>query len=499
MDTGIYNIPIAGETARRVNMLNEISFFADKYNMFPESGAVLACVSGGADSMCLLEALLEISRERGFTVSTAHYNHMLRGDESMRDESFVKEHCASRNVPFYSAAGDIKAYAAARRIGIEEAAREARYGFFIETAEEIGAARIATAHTADDNTETIIINLARGAGSAGLSGIPPVRGINKCADGRDGLVLRDRYAPGCDRSAEQDIIIIRPMLCISRADIMRFMSERRAAFIEDSSNSLDIYTRNKVRHIIIPVIRDINPKYQRAFGSAAELLRADEAYLSKIADEFIAERCGRDSADAGELLELPFAVSGRVIRKMSGRSLSLDHVKAVLELCKRNGPPARISLPGMNVYREYDRIVFDKGPGGRADGFEPIYPVDGDCVMIPGVKLKLSCKVVIYDDIINESIHESFTSFLFKYSELCGKMTVRPRRAGDAIKLSGQRGTKTLKKLFIERRIPERKRGLIPVVADDIGVLAVLGVGMGDRAVPEPGDLAFQIKFEELQ
>ena len=480
-------------------MLREISSFADRYNMLPESGAVLACVSGGIDSMCLLVALMEISYERGYTVIAAHYNHMLRGEESASDESFVKEYCANRAVPLYSAAGDVRAYAEKQRMGIEEAAREARYAYFFEIAEGIGAVRIATAHTADDNAETIVINLARGAGAAGLSGIPPTRGVNKCADGRNGSAMRERFVPGCAGTAKHDITIVRPMLCVTRADVMRFMAERGVPYIEDTSNSLDIYTRNRVRHVIMPVIKDINPKYYRAFESASALLRADEAYLSEIADVFIAKRCERYSADAGELSQLPFAVSGRVIRKLSGRSLSLDHVKAVLELCARDGPPARISLPGMVVYREYGRIVFSREDEEREGGFLPIYPADGDCVILPGLKLKLSCKVVIYDDIITELFNESFTSFLFKCSALCGRITVRPRRAGDAISLYGRRGTKTLKKLFIERRIPERKRALIPIVADDNGALAVFGVGMGDRAVPEPGDLAFQIEFKELQ
>ena len=528
-------------------MLNKIISFADEFNMFPESGQVLACVSGGADSMCLLGVLQEISHERGFTVSVAHFNHKLRGDESDRDEAFVREYCAAHSLPYYSAFGDVKAHAAKHKRSIEEAARNMRYGFFYATAWKTGAKRIATAHTADDNVETMIINLARGAGTSGLSGIPPVRGMrntefrirNRCASGTTAAAhqlplitqrpemdsnsklasLRESVRDSSHASVEDPnnsafriphsafavedrIIVIRPMLCVSRDDVIRFVTERNIPFIEDSTNNLDIYTRNKVRRTIIPVIKEINPKYYEAASMAAALLRADEEYLSGIANEYISTlKADNRSLNAGELAELPFAVSGRVIRKLYGGNLSYNHVKAVLELCKRDDTSASISLPGMVVYREYDRVVFSSGKRKTgADDFMPFYPSDGECVEISGAGLKLACKTIVYDvynDREQQIFNKSLTSFVFKYDDLCGKMAVRPRREGDTIRLFGHNGTKTLKKLFIERRIPMRKRNLIPIIADDNGILAVYGLGRGDRAIPAPGDRAVQITFED--
>ena len=504
-------------------MLDKIISFADEYNMLPESGLILVCVSGGMDSMCLLEALVDISVGRGFRVGVAHYNHRLRGNESARDEKFVKEYCASRDVPFYSGSGGVREHAAKHRLGIEEAAREMRYNFFYKAAEKTGAERVATAHTADDNAETMIINLSRGAGAAGLSGIPPIRSMHRSANSRNELPMQSRLAPGCAGAEKHEIMIIRPMLLVSRGEVERFIKERGIPFSEDSTNSLDIYTRNKVRHIIMPSIREINPRFNEAAASAAALLRADDEYLSKLADSFIIERCEGASAPSGELEELPFAVSGRVIRKLCGGSLSYRHVRAVLQLCSRGRPSAKLSLPGMTVRKEYDHIVFSRGRKAMADGFEPVHPKDGDCVHIPGLSLKFTCKSVIYDDIMlsangrdassltnhfaqccgataeHDIINKSLTSFKFKYVDLCGKMTVRPRREGDSIKLFGQNGTKTLKKLFIERRIPADKRAQIPVVADDSGVLAVYGMGRGDRAVPKKGDLTLLLDFEETQ
>ena len=444
-----------------MTLLNKILDFADEYGMFPGSGLVIACVSGGADSMCLLEALTHISRSRGFTVCAAHYNHRLRGEESMRDEEFVREYCQANDVPFYLGSGDVMAHAKQSGTGIEEAARDMRYGFFYDTAAATGAVRIATAHTADDNAETLLMNLARGAGANGLSGIPPKRGM-----------------------------VIRPMLQVSRDEILAFLGKRGVMFVEDSTNSYDICTRNKIRHVVMPVLREINPRFNEAAAVTSELSRADEEYLSALAEEYSRLR----KLDARTLLELPLAISGRVIRKLCGRGASYRHVKAVLELCKQGSPSSKISLPGMTVYREYDKIIFAAHTAYAHDSFEPVYLKEGESAVIPGLALKISCKIVQHDDTINKS----FTSFLFKHTDVYGKISVRPRREGDIIRFFSQNSTKSLKKLFIERRIPVRDRALIPVIADDKGVLAVYGIGMGDRAVPEPGGLAFQVIFEEI-
>ena len=448
--------------------LNNIIEFADEHEMLPESGLVLVCVSGGADSMCLLEAMLHISYERGFEVGVAHYNHGLRGDESDRDEAFVKEYSEACGAAFYSGDGDVMGYARSRGLGVEMAARDMRYGFFQDLAQTLDAKRIATAHTADDNAETMILNLARGAGTNGLSGIPPKRGM-----------------------------IVRPLLQTSRDELMQFIIERGIPYVEDSTNGLDVFTRNRIRHSVMPVLKGINPRLVEATTAASELLRTDEEFISDIADLFIADCCAGLTADAGDVLKLPFSVSSRVIRKLYGGSLALKHVKAVLELCGNESPSASLSLPGMTIHREYDRIVFDPGRVFDEEGFAQVFPSDGDSVIILGAGLKMSCKSVVCSDKISK-INKSFTSFLFKCVDIRGRIAVRPRREGDSVKLFGHSGTKTLKKLFIERHVPMRRRPFVPVIADDEGVLAVYGMGAGDRAAPGPGDLALQIEFDEI-
>ena len=326
--------------------------------MFRRGVTVLACVSGGADSMAMLDILLEISKIRGFSVIAAHYNHKLRGEESERDENFVREICANRDIQLYCESGDVVDYAKKNGIGIEAAARDLRYRFFYAAAADAGAERIATAHTADDNAETIIMNLTRGAGTTGISGIPPMRP---------------------QKSAST---VIRPLLCLSREDIMRFIQERDIRYVEDSTNSQDIYTRNKIRHNVMPVLKEINPNLGETMAVAAQLARNDEEYLSDLADSFIAQhglgdKPQRTGLKVKALMDAPSAVSGRVVRKMyagvktaerteggeqiaENHTLSFKHINAVLNLCGNNKPSASVSLPGMIVKRVDDCIVFER-------------------------------------------------------------------------------------------------------------------------------------------
>jgi len=454
-------------------LIEKILDYADANNMLPNAGVVLVCVSGGADSMCLLEVMRHISYSRGFGIVAAHFNHKLRGDESDRDETFVMNVCEEHGIPFYSDRGDVAGLAKKRGTGIEETARDMRYSFFHETAEKVFASRIATAHTVNDNTETMLLNLVRGTGAGGMAGIPPVRGD-----------------------------VVRPLLCISREEVMEFISERKLPYMEDSTNKLDIYTRNNIRHNIIPLLEKINPRVHEVAFSASRLFREDEEFIADIADLFIQDCCVGHTANAKDLAVLPFSVSSRVIRKIHTTSapdsptLSFNNVSDVLALCAGDSPSASLSIPGMVVYREYERVIFDTEPKQSDMEFAPVYPMDGDSLIILALGLKITCKSVVYNDSIKSNA--SFTSFLFKKVDICGRITVRPRRVGDNIKLQKHSGTKTLKKLFIEKRIPLRKRALIPVICDDEGVLGIYRLGVSERAIPEIGEPAVMVSFEEI-
>ena len=444
------------------------------------SGSLLICVSGGADSMCLLEVMRRLSCDVGFSIAVAHFNHELRGEESDRDEAFVKEVCDGLGIPFYVGRGNVAEFAKGHGLSVEEAARDMRYEFFYDVASKVGATCIATAHTLDDNAETMLINLARGAGAKGMSGIPPVRGLG----GRLHNVTQ----------------IIRPLLCVFRDEVMEFVSEHGVVYVEDSTNSSDVYTRNKIRHNVVPLLRELNPRFVDAAGVTAQLLRADESFIDGVADAFIEESCVDDKVSVEKLLDLPFAVSSRVIRKLYGGSLSFGHVRDVLSLCASSNPSASLSLPGMVVCREYEFLVFGSKSMEANCGIDPIYPVEGSSYVMSSAGIKMSCKTAIYDEnLCKAEINTSFTSFVFKSIDICGKITVRSRFEGDYIKFPGKRGTKSLKKLFIEKRIPARERNLCPIICDEQGVLGVYKLGVGERARPELGDSVTILIFEDLR
>ncbi|MBP5167326.1 MAG: tRNA lysidine(34) synthetase TilS [Oscillospiraceae bacterium] len=434
-------------------MLSRIAAYMDRYGMLDGCETLLCGVSGGADSVCLLHAALSL----GLPVKALHFNHMLRGEEADRDESFVRELCEKLHVECICGRGDVKAYAEENRMGTEQAARILRYAFFDECASGLRGCRVATAHNADDNAETMIMNLTRGAGITGLSGIPPVRGI-----------------------------YIRPLLCLSRREIERYLDENGLEHVEDSTNAEDEYTRNRIRHTVIPVLREINPRFSETAADTAALLREDEAYLEAEAKKHI-------RGDLVRIKGLAYPIASRALRIAAaarGVKLSKTHIDALLALSSGG----ESDLPGgLTGVRSFDTIYI--GPPRKRETPEEtaliwnewIYSAFAGYDVFWGEKAK------------SGKIYDLLSIFSFKKEEVCGNIAVRPRKAGDMITLPGRGVTKSLKKLFIEMKIPVRERERVPVVADEKGVLAVYGVGKnasrspaGDRNT-EGGDVCVVI------
>ena len=452
--------------------MRKLSDFADRYGMLPSGSLILCAVSGGADSMCLLCVLDSLSAGLNIKVAAAHYNHRLRGAASDSDEAFVRGFCLSRGIPFYSGSGDVKAAAASHRRGIEETAREMRYGFLERTAESIGASRIATAHTQNDNAETVIMNLIRGAGLNGLSGIPPVRGN-----------------------------IVRPLLATSRGEIMDYLRDNNIPHIEDETNKDLKYTRNKIRHTVMPVLCGINPKFPAAVSETAFFARADNEYLTGLAEDSVSGAKHKDgvwSIGTESISGLPLPLSGRaaiILMEKAGvpkAGISSLVVESMLALASGADPSARLSLPGgFTAERSYSELVISRGK--PENGFEPaILNLNGE------TSISASGKHIIceYVDKINE-IYNSLNTFCIKYDIISGKVTARPKKTGDRITLPGRGGSKSLKKLFIDEKIPLRERLNIPVIADDKDVIALSGFGINQKYEAEKGCAAIVIKILE--
>ena len=414
-------------------MLNKLKAFLRDYR-----GQHIVCaVSGGADSMALLWGVYLLKENLELDISAAHFNHQLRGEESDRDEAFVRDFCAGYGIDFVSGSAQVVAGSK----GLEAAAREARYTFLKGL-----PGYIATAHTSDDNAETILMHLVRGTGLKGLGGIAPVNGN-----------------------------LIRPMLQITRSEVLAFLAEYSIPYVEDSSNGGDDFLRNRLRHHVMPLLKQENPSLSRNLSAMAERLRQDEQILAELAE--------KQHTDNVQLLrQMEPAIRSRVLSNLLLQAGVKEpegaHIAAMENLVFSQNPSARAEFPNCVVMaRHYDTL---KAIEERAALMEQEITCPGE-YEFSGVKL--IC-------LPNESAERTVTSFAFTPK---GKMVVRSRKAGDTIRLLG--GTKSLKKLFIDEKIPAAKRDAVPVLADEDGVLAVIGIGGNIDRLSGDGMVRIQIEY----
>ena len=396
-------------------MLNKLREFSRQQDLIQKGDKIVCAVSGGADSMALLWALYLLKEEWDLEISAAHFNHHLRGEESDRDEAFVREFCDGYGIPLHVGSGHI----VPGKKGLEAAARDARYAFLRSL-----SGKIATAHTADDNAETLLMHLVRGTGLKGLGGIMPQNGN-----------------------------VIRPMLSITRQEIEDFLAEYAVDYITDSSNNGDDFLRNRIRHHVMPLLKEENPRLSQNLSSMALRLRQDE--------EALAQQAAFEGAPQVEALRnMAPAVRARALEKFlkdSGvKEPEAVHIRQADALVFSENPSARANFPGgLIIGRKYDILTI----------------VSADTGEIP---YRIHCDAA--EEIINTA--DTFTVVPV------GKVYIRSRQSGDAIRLPG--GTKTLKKILIDRKIPAAERSRIPVLCDDLGILAVGGIGVNlDRVAKE--------------
>ena len=428
-------------------------------------------MSGGADSMCLLHLAWSMAEAGGFQVAAAHYHHGMRGEAADADAAFVETFCKERNIPCVVERGDVYGQAQRLGLGVEETGRRLRYEFLRRTAEELGCNRIATAHNADDNLETLLLHLVRGAGLHGLSGIPPRR---------DGIV--------------------RPLLACSRAEVLSYLAEHGIPHVEDSSNSDEAYARNRLRHQVVPVLRDLNPRLSEGVAATMALLRADNDYLNAQAALVCANaRWAEDDLviEARLIAELPPAIAPRAVRRLlemlgdGNTNCSSAHLNAVVELARGSDPSAVVFLPGGKLaQRVYRELLLTRS----SDPLPPFLPaplvLDGE-TLLEGTPWRVRCRSLPCPD---ESERLPGAVYLDR-DKVDGVLLLRPRQTGDEIALPRRGGTKTLKKLFIDEKVPRREREHIPVLADRAGVAAVAGFGADQRRLAQTGGRAYELLF----
>lgn len=394
-------------------MLNKLLSFIRRQGLVEPGDQITCAVSGGADSVALVFALYLLKEKLEISLAAAHFNHHLRGEESDRDENFVREFCDRYDIPLTVGHGTI----VPGKKGLEAAARDARYAFLRTL-----PGKIATAHTADDNAETVLMHMVRGTGLKGLGGITPSNGP-----------------------------IIRPMLTVTRQDVEDFCAEWCLNYITDSSNHGDDFLRNRLRHHVMPLLKQENPAFSENTSAMALRLRQDEEYLAETAAEV---------PNRVEILRrLHPAVRSRwleVFLKQSGvREPEAAHIAQAESLVFSEKPSAAARLPGgVTIARNYGILEV----AGAEENPESVQ------LRVPGTVLWGDYRI---------TATEGEGEGLVIHAQ--GPITVRSRVSGDAIRLPG--GSKTLKKLFIDRKIPARQRDRIPVLADERGILAVYGFG----------------------
>ena len=418
-------------------MLNKLLEMIRRYDMIRSGDRITVAFSGGADSVALLYGLYLLKEKLNIRLEASHFNHGLRGEESDRDEAFCRRFCDQYDIAIHVGHGTVTA----GKKGLEAAARDARYGFL-----ETLPGKIATAHTADDNAETVLMRIVRGTGLKGLGGITPVRGR-----------------------------ILRPMLNVTRQEILAFLQENYLTFVEDSTNGEDAFLRNRLRHHVMPLLTAENPRLAENLSAMAMQLRQDEEALSTMTGE---------AADVEHLRTMPSALRSRWIASFledNGiREPESRHILLVEKLIFSGNPSARADLPGgTTVAREYDRLVMrrEAEPLGTVE-----LPLEG-VVELPELDLRVHITAA-------ESLENSRDSFT-----VCpqGTVVMRCRNAGDEIRLSG--GRKSVKKLMIDRKIPADTRLRIPVISDDAGVLGIYGFGADLNRI----GMGIRIYFEKTE
>jgi len=399
-------------------MLNKLCAFIRRYDMLRAGDEVVCAVSGGADSVALLFGLYLLKDKLKIRLSAAHFNHGLRGEESDADEAFVVQLCRQYDIPLHCGRAQVKS----GKKGLEAAARDARYGFLKSL-----PGKIATAHTADDNAETVLMHMVRGTGLKGLGGIAPVNGS-----------------------------LIRPLLGATRKDVLAFIAEYNLSYVSDSSNDTDDFLRNRLRHNVMPLLVQENPRLAENLSDMALRLRLDEEALSQNAENDVAALKAMHPARRSRALAA--FLESRGVPEPEGA-----HIALAEDLVFSHNPSAKADFPGgVTVCRNYGKLEV-------RDGLPPLDAVVLECpgvTQIPELGLQVRCE-------IGGQYPENENCFT---AQPVGQMVLRSRLPGDEMRLWG--GTKSLKKLFIDKKIPASRRDRIPVIADEKGVLGVYGIGV---------------------
>ncbi|GAW92227.1 tRNA lysidine(34) synthetase TilS [Calderihabitans maritimus] len=426
-------------------MLDKVRDTVLKYQLIHPHDHIVVGVSGGPDSMALLHVLLLLQREYRLKLYAAHLNHMFRGEEAKEDARFVETIGKKWGVPVWVEEYDVPSLVASSGMSAQEAARQVRYEFLYNVAARVNARIIAVGHHADDQAETVLMNLLRGGGLEGLSGMSPKRGK-----------------------------IIRPLFEVSRREIEQYCQEHNIPFRQDPSNKKTIYLRNKIRLQLIPLLKEFNPQITQALFRMADVLREENDLIDQAVDEIWSRVVEKESSEEvifslAEFSKLHRALKRRIVRKAYDRltgtktGLAYDHVESVLKLAERGHVGEKLKLPGTvwveRSYRVFSLTFF------MAQKTIPFFHY---VLRIPGIttieELGLRIEAQIVE--VPKKFPTDKTIAFLDYDKMSLPLYARQRKPGDRFQPLGLNGSKKLKDFFIDLKVPVVERNRIPIICD---------------------------------
>lgn len=406
-------------------MNNKVLKTVKKYNMLSKGDRVLIGVSGGADSVALLEFFVSVKEKYDLDICVAHIEHGIRGEDSVNDAEFVENYCKKLGVNFYLKTIDAPNLAKKAKMGVEEYSRMARYDFF----NTIECDKIATAHNLTDNIETLLFRLARGTGLKGACSIPAVRGK-----------------------------IIRPFIEVSSGEIRKWCNDNNIPYRVDCTNSDSAYSRNLIRLEILPLFEKLNANYQDNIENFISDVNEDYAFIDDYVKSIYPEIVKNNEIDLPKLNELDLSIKKRILIMFfdeNGYSLNRIHLQSVIDITLKSGK---------TQIKENVFAISAKGKI-RIAKFNDLNKKD-----------EFVTKILNIDEFKDKNI-----DFYCDCDKIVGNIIIRAKQVGDRIKPAGRNVSKTLKKLFNESAYPIEKRDKKIVVCDDLGIVGVIGLCADER------------------
>ncbi|MEO0130975.1 MAG: tRNA lysidine(34) synthetase TilS [candidate division WOR-3 bacterium] len=434
---------------KKNKILEKIEKTIKKYQLLEKGDNVLVGFSGGKDSVCLLYIFYLLKEKYHLNLIAFHLNHLLRGNEAKRDEEFCKKFCKKLNIPIIVKRRDIKKYSQKHNLSIEEAGHRLRYYYYEKIAEKEKCQKVALAHTASDNVETILLSLIYGQSLGRIAGILP---------------KRDK--------------IIRPLIDLTTEEVLLFLKGNNLVYVEDSTNQDLKIPRNYLRNIIIPNLKKLNPNLEKTFRQISEILLAENEYLEKETNRIFNSLIKKQNEDIlipkKDFIPLTLVLKRRVLKKLFPDA-SFWQIENIINLLKRQ-IGKKIERENDIIYNDYEYLRISKREEKKK---KEIFKIKLKKLNnFKKINLKLTCKVINIEK-IKEFDYNNCE--YFDKDDIKLPLFIRFRKKGDIIKIKN--GKKKIKKLFIDMKIPKIVRDNLPILCDQKGILWILGVYRAYRAL----------------